>query len=121
MIKSINSNVFFSCRFPSSSMIFGRKLPMLAETGDSQRTLTILEKGGFRPEKYNESYQSFVEKNHRHEGLDIIKTAHEKFPNDPVSCNHCFSQVKYQQEQYNFPKIKRLTLDSTNLYETITL
>ena len=68
-------------------MIFGRKLPMLAETGDSQRTLTILEKGGFGPEKYNESYQSFVEKNHRHKGLDIIKTAHEKFPNDPVSCS----------------------------------
>lgn len=66
-------------------MIFGRKLPKLAETGDSQRTLTILEKGGFGPEKYNESYQWFVEKNRRKEGLDIIETAHEEFPNDPVS------------------------------------
>lgn len=73
-------------------MIFGRKLPKLAETGDSQRTLKILEKGGFGPEKYNESYQSFVAKNQRQEGLDIIKTAHEKFPNDPVSCNHRFQR-----------------------------
>lgn len=72
-------------------MIFGRKLPKLAETGDSQRTLAILEKGGFGPEKYNESYQSFVEKNHRQEGLDIIETAHEKFPNDSVSSHHPFS------------------------------
>lgn len=81
-------------------MIFGRKLPKLAESGDSERTLTILEKGGFGPEKYNESYQSFVEKNHRQEGLAIIETAHEKFPNDPVSCNHRFSKMKYQQELY---------------------
>lgn len=72
-------------------MIFGRKLPKLGENGDSQRTLEILEKGSFGPEKYNESYQSFVEKNHRQEGLDIIETANEKFPNDPVSSNHRFS------------------------------
>ena len=69
-------------------MIFGRKLPKLAETGDSQRTLTILEKGDFGAEKYNESYQSFVEKQHRKEGLEIIEAAHEKFPNDTVSWFH---------------------------------
>ncbi|KAJ7337906.1 hypothetical protein OS493_008065 [Desmophyllum pertusum] len=71
-------------KFPSSVMIFGRKLPKLAETGDSQRTLTILEKGDFGAEKYNESYQSFVEKQHRKEGFEIIEAAHEKFPNDTV-------------------------------------
>ena len=70
-------------------MIFGRKLPKLAEAGDSQRTLEILEKGSFGVEKYNESYQSFVEQDHRKEGLDIIQAAHQKFPNDTVSCMLC--------------------------------
>lgn len=67
-------------------MIFGRMLPKLAISGDSQRTLVMLEKGGFGTEKYNESYMSFVEKQHRKEGLDIIQAAHEKFPSDTVSC-----------------------------------
>ncbi|KAL9984671.1 hypothetical protein ACROYT_G006994 [Oculina patagonica] len=85
-------------KFPSSVMLFGRKLPKLAESGDSQRMLTILEKGDFGPEKYNESYLSFVETNHRKEGLDIIQAAHEKFPNDTIilqnvaSCHAFFKE-----------------------------
>lgn len=66
-------------------MLFGRKLPKLAESGDSEQTLRILEKGDFGPEKYNESYQSFVENQHRKEGLGIITAAHHKFPDDVVS------------------------------------
>jgi len=88
-------------KFPSSSMIFGRKLPKLAESGDSERTLTILEKGGFGPEKYNESYQSFVEKNHRQEGLAIIETAHEKFPNDPVILHNLASCHAFYKDYIN--------------------
>lgn len=85
-------------KFPSSSMIFGRKLPKLAENGDSQRTLEILEKGGFGPEKYNESYQSFVETNHRQEGLDVIETAHQKFPNDPVILHNLASCLAFYKD-----------------------
>ena len=72
-------------RFPSSVMLFGRKLPKLAENGDSKRTIHILEKGDFGVQKYNESYQSFVESQHRTEGLEILTAAHEKFPADTVS------------------------------------
>ena len=72
-------------RFPSSVMLFGRKLPKLAENGDSKTTIHILEKGDFGVEKYNESYQSFVESQHRREGLEILTAAHEKFPSDTVS------------------------------------
>ena len=72
-------------RFPSSVMLFDRKLPKLAENGDSKRTIHILEKGDFGVQKYNESYQSFVESQHRTEGLEILTAAHEKFPADTVS------------------------------------
>jgi len=65
-------------------MLLGRKLPKLAESGDSTGILKILEKGDFGVDKYNESYQSFVEKQHRKEGLDILTAAHERFPNDTV-------------------------------------
>ena len=68
-------------------MLFGRKLPKLAESGDSQGILKILERGNFGVEKYNESYQSFVEMAHRKEGLDIIMVAHERFPDDMVGSN----------------------------------
>ena len=76
---------FFLSRFPSSVMLFGRKLPKLAENGDYQRILNILEKGDFGVEKYNESYLSFAERQHRKEGLEILTAAHEKFPTDTVS------------------------------------
>ena len=76
---------FFLSRFPSSVMLFGRKLPKLAENGDSNRILHILEKGAFGVEKYNESYLSFAECQHRKEGLEILIAAHEKFPTDNVS------------------------------------
>ena len=76
---------FFLSRFPSSVMLFGRKLPKLAENGDSKRILHILEKGAFGVEKYNESYLSFAECQHRREGLEILIAAHEKFPTDTVS------------------------------------
>ena len=77
---------FFSVyRFPSSLMLFGRKLPKLAESGNSEEILKILEKGGFGAEKYNESYKSFVEMEHRKEGVDILISAHEKFSDDTVS------------------------------------
>lgn len=66
-------------------MLFGRKLPKLAEKGDSKSTIHVLEKGDFGVEKYNESYQSFVESQHRREGLEILTAAHEKFPTDTVS------------------------------------
>ena len=33
----------------------------------------ILGKGDFGPEKYNESYLSFIENQHRKQGLDVIK------------------------------------------------
>ena len=75
----------FFYRFPSSVMLFGRKLPKLAKSGNSEEILKILEKGDFGAEKYNESYQSFVEMEHRKEGLDILMSAHEKFPDDTVS------------------------------------
>lgn len=65
-------------------MIFGRLLPKLAKSGDWQRTLMILGKGDFGPEKYNESYLSFIENQHRKQGLDVIQSAHEKFPSDTV-------------------------------------
>lgn len=65
-------------------MIFGRLLPKLAKSGDSQRTLMVLGKGDFGPEKYNESYLSFIENQHRKQGLDVIQSAHEKFPSDTV-------------------------------------
>ena len=39
----------------------------------------ILGKGDFGPEKYNESYLSFIENQHRKQGLDVIQSAHEKF------------------------------------------
>lgn len=83
-------------------MLFGRKLPVLATTGDSQRMLTILEKGDFGAEKYNESYLSFVENNHRKEGLDIIQAAHEKFPNDSVSCTR-YSRKHSQRFKKKIP------------------
>ena len=66
-------------------MLFGRKLPKLAKSGNSEEILKILEKGDFEAETYNESYQSFVEMDHRKEGLDILMSAHEKFPDDTVS------------------------------------
>ena len=66
-------------------MLFGRKLPKLAENGDSKRILHILEKGAFGAEQYNESYLSFAECQHRKEGLEILIAAHEKFPTDTVS------------------------------------
>ena len=66
-------------------MLFGRKLPKLAENGDSKRILHILEKGAFGVEKYNESYLSFAECQHRKEGLEILIAANEKFPTDTVS------------------------------------
>lgn len=65
-------------------MLFGRKLPHLAEIGDYEGILRILEKGNFGAEKYNESYQSFVDMQHRKEGLEIIMIAHDKFPEDTV-------------------------------------
>lgn len=68
-------------------MLFGRKLLKLAESGDSQGILTILERGDFGVEKYNESYQSFVEMEHRKEGLDILMAANERFPDDLVGSN----------------------------------
>lgn len=68
-------------------MLFGRKLLKLAESGDSQGILTILERGDFGVEKYNESYQSFVEMEHRKEGLDILIAANERFPDDLVGSN----------------------------------
>lgn len=76
---------FFLSRFPSSVMLFRRKLPKLAENGDSKRILHILEKGAFGVEKYNESYLSFAECQHRKEGLEILIAANEKFPTDTVS------------------------------------
>ena len=82
-------------------MLLGRKLPKLAESGDSKGILKILEKGDFGVDKYNESYQSFVEKQHRKEGLDILTAAHEKFPDDTVGIFQleammplCFSYYK---------------------------
>ena len=66
-------------------MLFGRKLPKLAKSGNSEEILKILEKGDFEAETYNESYQSFVEMEQRKEGLDILMSAHEKFPDDTVS------------------------------------
>lgn len=68
-------------------MLFGRKLLKLAESGDSQGILKILERGDFGVEKYNESYQSFVEMEHRKEGLDILMAANERFPDDMVGSN----------------------------------
>lgn len=68
-------------------MLFGRKLLKLAESGDSQGILKILERGDFGVEKYNESYQSFVEMEHRKEGLDILMAANERFPDDLVGSN----------------------------------
>lgn len=44
----------------------------------------ILGKGDFGPEKYNESYLSFIENQHRKQGLDVIQSAHEKFPSDTI-------------------------------------
>ena len=66
-------------------MLFGRRLRKLAENGDSKRILHILEKGAFGVEKYNESYLSFAECQHRKEGLEILIAAHERFPTDAVS------------------------------------
>lgn len=68
-------------------MLFGRKLLKLTESGDSQGILKILERGDFGVEKYNESYQSFVEMEHRKEGLDILMAANERFPDDLVGSN----------------------------------
>lgn len=68
-------------------MLFGRKLLKLAESGASQGILKILERGDFGVEKYNESYQSFVEMEHRKEGLDILMAANERFPDDLVGSN----------------------------------
>ena len=69
-------------------MLFDRKLSKLAEIGDSEGILRILEKGSFEARKYNESYQSFVELQHRKEGLEIITIAHGKFPEDTVGLKH---------------------------------
>jgi len=74
-------------------LLFGRKLPKVAASGDSKEILKIFEKGDFGVDKYNESYQSFVEKQHRKEGLDIVTVAHEKFPNDAVGIFHLEAMV----------------------------
>ena len=84
LIHCLSSAYVVSIRFPSSIMLLGRKVPQLAESGDFQRMLAILDKGDFFPEKYNEAYQSFVQENHRKEGLIILEAAHQKFPKDRV-------------------------------------
>jgi len=83
-------------------MLLGRKLPKLAESGDSKGILKILEKGDFGVDKYNESYQNFVEKQHRKEGLDILTAAHEKFPNDTVGIFHLEAMVPLCFSYYIF-------------------
>jgi len=37
-------------------LLFGRKLPKVAASGDSKGILKIVEKGDFGVDKYNESY-----------------------------------------------------------------
>ena len=71
-------------RFPSSQMLFGRKLPQFAGIGDSETLLKVLGNGDFSAVEYNNSYEAFVEKNHRKEGLTILIEGHEKFPSDTV-------------------------------------
>lgn len=109
-------------KFPSSVMLFDRKLPELAESGDSQRTLAILDKGEFGAEKYNESYQSFVEKQHRKEGLEIITAAHEKFPDDTVILHNlatCHAFYKnYSEASIYFKKLLDLQPEDEGVMAT---
>ena len=65
-------------------MLLGRKQIQLAEKGDAQSLLEILEKGKFGAAEYNGGYQVFVEKRHRKEGVSILQAATEKFPDDTV-------------------------------------
>lgn len=99
-------------KFPSSIMLFGRKLPKLTEIGDCEGTLRILEKGNFGAEKYNESYQSFVDMQHRKEGLEIIVIAHAKFPEDTIILHNlamCHAFYKdYEKACVYFKELLRL-------------
>ncbi|XP_068711774.1 TPR repeat-containing protein DDB_G0287407-like isoform X2 [Montipora foliosa] len=99
-------------KFPSSEMLFDRKLSKLAEIGDSEGILKILEKGSFEARKYNESYQSFVELQHRKEGLEIITIANGKFPEDTVILHNlamCHTFYKdYEKASSYFQKLLHL-------------
>ncbi|KAM7438388.1 hypothetical protein ABFA07_012101 [Porites harrisoni] len=103
-------------KFPSSVMLFGRKLPKLAENGDSKRVLHILEKGAFGVEKYNESYLSFAECQHRKEGLEILIAANEKFPTDTIILRNlasCYSLYKdYTKASQHFSTLVDLQPDN---------
>lgn len=109
-------------KFPKSAMIFGRLLPKLAKSGDSQRTLMILGKGDFDPEKYNESYLSFIENQHRKQGLDVIQSAHEKFPSDTIILEnlakcHAFYEDFVTASTY-FKKLLNLKPDDASVMAT---
>lgn len=97
-------------------MLFGRKLPKLAENGDSKRILHILEKGAFGVEKYNESYLSFAECQHRKEGLEILIAANEKFPTDTIILRNlasCYSLYKdYTKASQHFSTLVDLQPDN---------
>lgn len=103
-------------------MIFGRLLPKLAKSGDWQRTLMILGKGDFGPEKYNESYLSFIENQHRKQGLDVIQSAHEKFPSDTIILEnlakcHAFYEDFVTASTY-FKKLLNLKPDDASVMAT---
>lgn len=109
-------------KFPKSAMIFGRLLPKLAKSGDSQRILMILRKGDFGAERYNESYLSFIENQHRKQGLDVIQSAHEKFPSDTIILEnlakcHTFYEDFVTASTY-FEKLLDLKPDDANVMNT---
>ncbi|XP_070579554.1 TPR repeat-containing protein DDB_G0287407-like [Ptychodera flava] len=69
-------------RFPKSNMLLLRKTEEYAKSGNAEMLCQILLNGEFEAPKYTAAYQSFVENDHRQEGLDVLKQGKEKFPED---------------------------------------
>ncbi|XP_041473273.1 TPR repeat-containing protein DDB_G0287407-like [Lytechinus variegatus] len=71
-------------KFPTSTMLLGRKLAQLAPLGKADEMIAVLEKGSFDVGNYNSAYAEFVEKDQRENGLKILERAVEKFPEDVI-------------------------------------
>ncbi|XP_033125659.1 TPR repeat-containing protein DDB_G0287407-like isoform X2 [Anneissia japonica] len=71
-------------KFPNSQQLLGIKIRELSPTGDADTLLSYLTAGEFDASVYSYCYSEFVKNEQRENGIKILESAAEKFPDDVI-------------------------------------